>query len=486
MIISGSTHDLSDTADFIKSLGPSIASLPSEWRNLFDPRRELIVTRAPGRLDLMGGIADYSGSLVLQWPIQNAVHVAIQRDKSNTLRIASLSETQTKTSRCLEINLDEFLGFESSADYSATRACFANDPTNHWAAYVAGVFPVLTRERNVLFNEGAHILIKSTVSEGKGVSSSAALEVASMQAVAAAYELEISAPELALLCQKVENYIVGAPCGVMDQMTAACGETNRLLELLCQPAELKGTVALPEDLDIWGIDSGIRHSVGGSDYRTLRTAAFMGYRIIAEVAGLSVRHGARDGHVHIDDPKWKGYLANVTPNEFERCFATHVPGLVTGADFLKQYDGVTDPATSVDANVSYPVAAATRHPIYEHARVRSFAGILKDWRGLGQAHSLGELMFQSHDSYSRCGLGSDGTDELVALVRDSESDHLYGAKITGGGSGGTVAILGRRGAGNAVRKIAKYYRQKTGYQPAVISGSSPGANIFGQLRLRQS
>src|SRR5256712_3574372 len=329
MIISGSTHGLSDTEHFIESLDQSLSSLPAAWRDFFDTGRELIVTRAPGRLDLMGGIADYSGSLVLQWSIQNAVHVAIQRDKSKTLRIASLSETQTKTSRWFEINLEEFLGFESYADYSTAHARFAGDPANHWAAYVAGAIPVLMRERNASFNEGAHIFIKSAVPEGKGVSSSAALEVASMQALAAAYELEISAPELALLCQKVENYIVGAPCGVMDQMTAACGETNRLLELWCQPAELQSTIPLPEELEIWGIDSGIRHSVGGSDYRTVRTAAFMGYRIIAGVAGLSVSQGERDGQVQIDDPKWKGYLANVTPDEFERCFATHVPELVT-------------------------------------------------------------------------------------------------------------------------------------------------------------
>ena len=484
MIISGSTHGLSDTKDFIESLDRSLSSLPAAWRDFFDTGRELIVTRAPGRLDLMGGIADYSGSLVLQWPIQNAVHVAIQRDKSNTMRIASLSATQTPTPRLFEIDLEDFL--RPTIDYTAARARLAGDPENHWASYIAGAFAVWARERNASFDEGAHILIKSTVPEGKGVSSSAALEVASMQALAAAYELEISATELALLCQKVENYIVGAPCGVMDQMTAACARANRLLELLCQPAELKGTIPLPEELEIWGIDSGIRHSVGGSDYRTVRTAAFMGYRIIADVAGLSVSQGERGGQVHIDDPKWKGYLANATPDEFERCFATYVPELFTGADFLKQYDGITDTATSVDGKVIYPVAAATRHPIYEHARVRSFAEILKDWRGVSQARSLGELMFQSHDSYSRCGLGSDGTDALVALVRKSASDQLYGAKITGGGSGGTVAVLGRRGAGNVVRKIANLYRQKTGYQPMIISGSSPGASVFGQLRLTQS
>src|SRR5436190_6162330 len=337
MIISGSSHGLSDTEDFLESLDQSLSSLPAGWRDLFDSRRELIVTRAPGRLDLMGGIADYSGSLVLQWPIQNAVHVALQRDKSKTLRIASLSETQTRAPRVFEINLEEFFGFESSADYSIARARFAGDPANHWAAYVAGAFPVLSRERNVSFNEGANIFIKSTVPEGKGVSSSAALEVASMQALAAGYELDISAPEVALLCQKVENYIVGAPCGIMDQMTAACGETNRLLELLCQPAELKGTVPLPEELEVWGIDSGIRHFVGGADYRTVRTAAFMGYRIIADLAGLSVKRPGDSGHLIIEDPRWNGYLANVTPEEFEREYAPCILERMSGKDFLDKY-----------------------------------------------------------------------------------------------------------------------------------------------------
>jgi L-arabinokinase len=61
----------------------------------------------------------------------------------------------------------------------------------------------------------------------------------------------------------------------MDQMTSACGEAERLLAILCQPGELKGTVEIPDDLALWGIDSGIRHSIGGADYGTVRTAAFM-------------------------------------------------------------------------------------------------------------------------------------------------------------------------------------------------------------------
>lgn len=477
MTNSSSIHRLSDTQEFIASLNHSIASLPC-WQDLFDSRRELIVTRAPGRLDLMGGIADYSGSLVLQWPIQNAVHVAIQRQKSKTLRIASVPEEPNKMPRLFEINLDKLF----SSNYSTLRALFEDEPENHWAAYVAGAFPVLIRERNMSFREGAHILIRSRVPEGKGVSSSAALEVASMQALAAAYELRIAATELALLCQKVENLVVGAPCGVMDQMTAACGEANRLLELLCQPAELNGTIPLPRELEIWGIDSGIRHSVRGADYRTVRTAAFMGHRIIAELAGLSSKH-ADGGYLIIDDQRWKGYLANIAPNHFEQEYAPRIPERMSGEDFLNKYDGIPDAVTSVDRSVEYPVRAATRHPIYENARVNNFAAILKDWRDDEQARKLGELMYESHDSYSTCGLGSDGTDALVALVRASAEDGLYGAKITGGGSGGTVAVLARRGADEAIYKIAARYREQTGYEPSILCGSSPGARAFGYLKI---
>ena len=97
---------------------------------------------------------------------------------------------------------------------------------------------------------------------------------------------------------------------------------------------------------------------------------------------------------------------------------------------------------------------------------------------------LGELMYQSHASYSACGLGCEGTDLLVDLVRQAgPAKGLFGAKITGGGSGGTVAVLGRRGAGGAIQAIAEEYERQTGYRPYIFSGSSPGAAAFGHLKL---
>ena len=92
-------------------------------------------------------------------------------------------------------------------------------------------------------------------------------------------------------------------------------------------------------------------------------------------------------------------------------------------------------------------------------------------------------MYESHGSYSSCGLGSEGTDALVALVREMAADDLYGAKITGGGSGGTVAVLGPLGARESVWQVAARYHQQTGFEPAIISGSSPGANAFGYLKI---
>ena len=82
---------------------------------------------------------------------------------------------------------------------------------------------------------------------------------------------------------------------------------------------------------------------------------------------------------------------------------------MSGKDFLDKYDGITDTVTLVDPTVEYPVLVATRHPIYEHARVNTFAAILKNWKGDEQARKLGELMYGSHESYSACGLGSEGT-----------------------------------------------------------------------------
>uniref|UniRef100_A0A2P2MS79 L-arabinokinase-like isoform X2 n=1 Tax=Rhizophora mucronata TaxID=61149 RepID=A0A2P2MS79_RHIMU len=168
--------------------------------------------------------------------------------------------------------------------------------------------------------------VSSAVPEGKGVSSSASVEVASMSAIASAHGLSISPRDIALLCQKVENLIVGAPCGVMDQMTSACGEANKLLAMVCQPAEVIGLVEIPSHIRFWGIDSGIRHSVGGADYGSVRIGSFMGRQMIKSTASTILsRSSCTVNGSTTDDLDYDGvellkaeasldYLCNLSPH----------------------------------------------------------------------------------------------------------------------------------------------------------------------------
>jgi L-arabinokinase len=448
----------------------------------------IVWARAPGRLDLMGGIADYSGALVLQLPLAVATYAAIQAaPQENTITVRSTSAAEIQVDSTVAIPLEAVV--TASRDYAHAHDLLTRHEKQSWAAYVIGVLIVLMRERGATLPHGLRILIASDVPAGKGVSSSAALEVATMRAVTELLGIELQGREMALLCQKAENLVVGAPCGVMDQMTSACGEQDSLLALLCQPAELQSPVKLPKQLAVWGIDSGVRHAVSGSDYTSVRVGAFMGYRIVAALAGFETQQ-TEDAKLEIRDVRFGGFLANISPSTWETHFRAAVPEEITGAEFLARYGGFTDTVTRIDPARTYAVRQPTEHPIYEHSRVQLFRSLLMGARAdtvLADASLLGELMFQSHQSYSACGLGSEATDQIVELVRQAgPAQGLFGAKITGGGSGGTVAVLGRADADAAVRALAADYARKTGRGSLVLQGSSHGAIKNGVQRLAKA
>ena len=474
----GNTLGLADVGSFIDLINAP----PAELRDFFDPASDICIARAPGRLDVMGGIADYSGSRVLEMPIAEATFAAVQKSVGSTIRVVSLS-CDTGKAFDFEMDLTDLEADGKPLDYDAIKEIFSRDRSTHWASYVAGVFFVLKRELSFEFRHGARILISSQIPIGKGVSSSAALEVAAMQAVCAAFDIKIESLELALLCQKVENRIVGAPCGVMDQITAHCGVQDSLVLLRCQPAEIIGNVEIPEQIEFWGIDSGVRHAVAGSDYTSVRVAAFMGYRIILDLVGFKAKQIAT-GQVEVDDSRWGGYLANVTPAEYEQEFSTGIPTAIKGSDFIEKYGGITDDVTKIDPSKIYAVKAPTEHAIYESFRVNMFARLLNDQTSNESLEAMGELMFQSHASYAACGLTEFGTDRIVNLVRENWATGVFGARITGGGSGGTVAILARKNSGETISKIAGQYGNETGRKPYIFHGSSPGCSTFGYLRLR--
>jgi galactokinase len=443
-----------------------------------DAHRPIALARAPGRLDVMGGIADYSGALVLEMPLACATVAAAQRQDPRRLEILSVRADRPFR---FDIDLDAVLYGDLSSPESLA-AWFTDRADDRWASYIVGsVYRCLTLAGCTRPRHGLRLYVTSNVPEGKGVSSSAALEVAVMAATSACFDVPMDGATLAAACQWAENHIAAAPCGIMDQMTSALGRADRLLRLRCQPAAVEGYVSIPAGYRFYGIDSGIRHAVTGADYGTVRTAAFMGYRMIADLVGLPV--SVHEHRVGVRDDQWGGYLANIPPTEYSARFAERLPTRVHGAEFLARYAGITDSVTRVDPDQWYPVRAATSHPVHEHARVTRFAELLETGMVDGaKALSMGALMFESHASYSACGLGSDGTDRLVELVTAAgPAQGLFGAKITGGGSGGTVAILGTDAARGAVHHIAREYERETGRSAFVFDRSGPGAEELGAV-----
>lgn len=425
----------------------------------FDPATPVWVGRAPGRLDVMGGIADYSGSLVLQLPLALAAVAYVQLRTDGRVLVESRADESLLGSQRAAFATRDVC--ELGLDIARVRTHLGADARTAWAAYIVGALSIVVQQTGVNLSGGVTILVDSDVPLGKGVSSSAAIEVATMRALLGATGRDVDGTTLAIWCQMVENLIVGAPCGIMDQMTSACGTANTLLALRCQPAELLPSIKLPSDLAVWGIDSGVRHAVSGADYGSVRVGAFMGLRMLEAHAR---QHNIPHEH-------WNGYLANVTPSEFAQSFADVLPTQMSGADFIARYGSHGDAVTTIDSSRQYPVRQSTIHPIYEHHRVQLYAHLVSGYQDVATAALMGELMYQSHQSYSACGLGSDATDAIVAAIRRADpATGLYGAKITGGGSGGTVAVLARHNASAAVQDIATTYGSGL-----VIRGSSDGA-----------
>jgi L-arabinokinase len=422
---------------------------------------------APGRLDVMGGISDYSGSLVLQMPIRERTTVTLALREDGLIRVRT--ESPGEPHPLVELPYDRLMR-HGQPDYDHAGRQLAATPGGGWAGYVAGCLLVLHREKGIVVT-GADVLVDSRVPVGKGVSSSAALEVATLRALADAYGLRFDDTELPTLAQRVENRVVGAPCGLMDQLASHLGEPNKLLPILCQPDHLSPPFPIPAGIRFVGIDSGVRHAVGGASYGGVRAAAFMGYSILAQYDGATpdeLAHARRTGErEHL---LYNGYLANIEPSGFEERYAGLLPKQLSGADFLARYGVTIDPATEVRPDRTYDVYNATRHPIYENTRIQYFSLLLQHLPPATDApnrerclRQLGEWMFQSHAGYSACGLGNARTDELVWQARRNTRHGVYGARITGGGSGGTVCFLcaGDEGLETA-RRIHRDYQEKHG------------------------
>ena len=417
---------------------------------------------APGRLDVMGGIADYSGSLVLQMPIaqQTKIQLTLRDDYQCHIK----SQLSSGEVMMADVDYRDYLN-NHEVDYNFAQEKFKKNFQNAWIAYVLGCALVLQKEKGIDF-KGADFNLHSDVPLGKGVSSSASIEVATMKALYEAFAIQLPGTQLPTLAQRVENLVVGAPCGLMDQLASYFGEPKKLLPILCQPDIIDNPISLPEDISFIGIDSGVRHSVAGASYSDVRCAAFMGYSIIARASGTSSYElqSAKSKNDFSLLP-FQGFLCNISVRQFVDSLLHCLPASLSGKEFLEQYLIAIDHVTSIDEQKNYYIRQCTLHPVYEHDRVLRFKACLLELNdstsGADKStilKNMGELMYQSHESYSRCGLGSYRTDEIVTLAKNATG--VYGAKITGGGNGGTVCLLVDEQGKKSVRQIHQQFCEK--------------------------
>lgn len=363
--------------------------------------------RAPGRLDLLGGVADYSGALVLE--IATRVETSVVAEANDALVVGPATLT---TDEVAEL---------ARAPYEEVRAALASFPK--WTHYVLGVAIVLVHH-GVIDPPHARLTVSSAVPQSVGVSSSAALEVATARALGVD---DVDPLRVAFLCQEAENRVVGAPCGVMDQVTVALGVPGAVLPILCRPASVSPSLPLPPGVEVIGWPTGAEHDVSGAPYRRARVAAFMGKRIVEDASNTSY-----------------AFVSEVPADAL-----TALPDTLSGAEFLDRWGHTDDPTTTVDPEETYPIRAATRFGVEEHARATRAQAAIE----AGDVRTLGPLMTASHEGYDAMGLGH----RAATAARDDALARpgVYGARSSGGGCGGTVVVVCTEGALDGVDGLVR-------------------------------
>ena len=435
---------------------------------------EIWVTRVPARLDVMGGIADYSGANVCEAVLGRGVLIALQARTDRTLRIRTMHAGLKALPVETRIPLDYFQDGEGLAAYGDVRTLCQANPLASWSAYIGGSIFTLLKEEPVKLPFGFSLLLLSAIPMNVGIGSSAAVEIGTLSCLDAYLGLRLSPTRLSRLGQMAENHAVGAPCGIMDQTAITSGKEGCLTHILCRPGEVKGELPIPPGTGFVGINSMVRHSVAGSPYGDTRIGAFMGKKIINDLR-------ARTGRGALD------YLTELGVESFNRENAAALPAEIVGSEFFAQHKTHDDPVTKISPDATYRVVGPTRHPIEENERVLKFMEALRaandgDERALVAA---GEFMYGAHQSYvQNCHLSTEEVDFLVEAVRQRGAEAgLYGAKITGGGTGGTVAVFGKLDAlAKHVPEIATEYSRRVGVMPDIFEGTSPGAVQFGARR----
>ncbi len=442
---------------------------------LKDGHREVFIAAAPGRLDVIGGLTDYTGGLVCQMPLDVMSAVAVQRRDDRKLVIRNYNADASPNApleSTVSLSLDDFYGTAALLPADQMQRLFFGGRA--WAAHIAGAFPALARHKKITQRtHGANIACYTNIPLRSGAASSAALCCATLWAITAAYHLILDPLEIALLAQRIEIQTVGTLAGVVEPAVSMLGRKDQLLLMCCQPHELAGYEAVPKEFLFAGIHLG-RDGFGESaEFRRLRIAAFMAQAILAK---FHQDLGSKK------DPA-KGYLANVSFDLFNRYFRHIIPETLTGEVFLKDYGAISDRLTEVDAAETYSPRDAAAYHIGEHTRAREFVTHIHSLADLAPAErrdraaAAGQLLLQSHAArQAHTSLRVAEADVLVELIAArGPAKGFYGARDAG--TGGTVTLLADNtpAAREELQKIAADYQKKTSLIPLLLLDSAAGA-----------
>ena len=364
------------------------------------------IVRAPGRVNLIGEYTDFNLGFVLPVAIDREVWIAYEPWDRPEVQLTSVELKDTRT-----------FAFDGLAPRSSR--------SGSWIDYVAGTAWAMIEAG--LPVRGFRGVLDSTVPVGAGLSSSAALEMASSWALADPDSVRPPAHRMAVIAQRAENGYVGVNCGIMDQFASAAGRAGRALLIDCQSITAT-TWPLPPALSIVVCDTGAPHSLDSSAYNTRRAECELGVRLIAE----------------------------------------REPGVKSLRD--------VDEAILARNRDRLPEVVGRRceHIVFEDARVMATVTALRD----GDLEALGRLFAASHASLRD--LFEVSSVELDAMVEIAVAvPGVVASRMTGGGFGGCTVSLVERGAEEALRdRVMAEYPKRTGltarvYAVAAVDGAGP-------------
>lgn len=443
---------------------PMIADLTTALRG--DAAKFVAV--APIRLDVLGGLSEYAGGLVLGVPIAEQVGAAVQERKDAKIRVDVLSGGNGHP------------GFEMPAarlDSIKHRDDLFDVPTDLAKVVIALLAELRKSLPNSLPSSGFSLTVTSDVGDARRPSRDAALAAATMAVLASMKETPLEPLRAAELIRRVLNDWLDLPIGAADVLGALVAEPGKILGV---QGDSHALAALPKEIVLLGIDCGDPQDDVIEKYRHVRATSWMGRLLCERILR----------HENPSAPEWDGRLARITMKDYVERFRDRIPTKMKGAEFLERFGETGDPLTRIDPESVYKIRSRTEHHIYEHTRAREFVELMSRCAKSCDPTlltSAGAILDASHWSYGqRCGMGGLRSDLLVQLIRcHAVGTPIYGAKVCGLGCGGTVVVLMEptAAAEAAIDRALEEFTHKTRKTPRKLLVGSPGVLVSGVARV---